>query len=90
MRTDAIRLAVFVLSGLAVSLLSEGPRASTEVDPSAEVHPDARLEKTIVGANSTIAGPISLKNCVVMQDTVVPVTEDLDHALISGEMVIRC
>jgi len=36
MRTDAIRLAVFVLSGLAVSLLSEGPRASTEVDPSAE------------------------------------------------------
>lgn len=36
MKTDAIRLAVFVLSGLAVSLLSEGSRASTEAGPIAE------------------------------------------------------
>jgi dTDP-glucose pyrophosphorylase len=63
---------------------------SNLIDPGAEVHADAQLERCVVGRGARITAPRSLRECVVVPETVVNAGEALARSIISGDLVIRC
>jgi len=60
------------------------------IDPRARIHPDARLERCVVGPGAEIASPLELEHCVVFPDTRVSARGTLTNTLFSDDMVIRC
>jgi NDP-sugar pyrophosphorylase family protein len=59
------------------------------VHDTAEIHPGATLSRCVIGPHARIPAPILLRDCVVMERSVVPEEEDLHRALIARDMVIR-
>ncbi len=60
------------------------------VDPTARIHPRAKLHHTVVGRNVVVDAPISLDECVILPDTRITSTEDLRRTIVSRDIVIRC
>jgi dTDP-glucose pyrophosphorylase len=58
------------------------------VAPSARVHPDARLVRTVVGDDVVIDAPVTIEDSVLLPRSVV--ADDLRRAIVSREIVIRC
>jgi dTDP-glucose pyrophosphorylase len=60
------------------------------VAPGAVIHPQARLERCVVGANSQVLHPIRLRETVVFPDTVVQATSDFERFLLLPDAVLDC
>ncbi len=60
------------------------------VDPSARVHPDARITRTVVGKNVVIDSPIALDECVILPGSRITGSEGLRRTIVSRDIVIRC
>lgn len=61
------------------------------IAPDAQIHPDARLTNTVVGAGAKITGPVSLRNCVIFDNaTVESTSERLENSIFTGRKVVGC
>ncbi len=60
------------------------------ISEDADVHPEARLENTIVGAGARITGPTFMRNCVVVERSEVPERESYENVIVVGGKVIAC
>lgn len=60
------------------------------VGDGARVHPEARLERCIIGSNSTITHPIRLRDVVVFNDTVVEAQTDFERFILMPDAVLDC
>lgn len=54
------------------------------------VHADAQLERCIIGSNAVIKNPISIRNSVVFDDTLVETTEGFDGFVLTPDAVVNC
>lgn len=62
--------------------------ADNLVDPTATIHPGAKLVRAVVGAGVVVDQPVVVEDSVVLPRSVV--SEDLKRAIVSRELVIRC
>jgi dTDP-glucose pyrophosphorylase len=60
------------------------------VAPDARVHPGARLERCVVGANAWIKHPIVLRDTLVFPDTVVEANATFDRFILTPDAVLDC
>ena len=60
------------------------------IGANAKVHADAQLERCIIGSNSVIKNPISIRNSVIFDDTLVDTTEGFDGFVLTPEVVVNC
>ncbi len=54
------------------------------------IHPDARIEKTVIGDRVTIAHPITISHSVIFSDVVVDGKQHLKHVVLTPEHRIDC
>lgn len=60
------------------------------IDPTASVHPDAKLSNTVVGPRAVIADPVIMHNCVVFEGATVAPRERYDNVIITPAKVVSC
>lgn len=60
------------------------------IDPAADVHPDAILTNTVVGARAVISTPVIMHNCVVFEGATVEPRERYDNVIITPDKVVGC
>jgi dTDP-glucose pyrophosphorylase len=60
------------------------------IDPTALVHPEARLQRCVVGAGARMDHAISLEECVVLPGAAAPPQRDLRRAIVTPTGVIPC
>ncbi len=62
----------------------------TIIGEGADIHPDAVLRNTVVGANAVIENPVSLSNCLIFGDTTVSSETDSDGFIFTPDDIIDC
>lgn len=60
------------------------------VDPTATVHPHARIRGSVVGPRARIEHPIAVDECLVLADTVVDSSGDLHRKLMTPDVILSC
>jgi len=60
------------------------------IDPTAEIAPGARIERSVIGRGVRIKHPIAIQGSVILPDTLVDQTGDITNAVISRETMIHC
>jgi NDP-sugar pyrophosphorylase family protein len=60
------------------------------VDPTARIHPGARLDRAVVGKNVVVEAPIAIEESVILPGSVIRGGDDLKKTIVSREIVIRC
>lgn len=60
------------------------------IDPSAQVHADAKLTNTVIGAGVTITSPVIMNNCVVFEGATVAPRDRYDNVIITTDKVVGC
>ena len=59
-------------------------------DPTARVHPEAVLDRCVIGARCEVPSGAHLHECVMLPDTLVPEGADHRRMILSREFEIRC
>ncbi len=61
------------------------------IGPGAEIHPEAELSNTVVGAGAQIRTPVAMRNCVVFEHAVIESTERrVENSIFTERKVVRC
>jgi NDP-sugar pyrophosphorylase family protein len=55
-----------------------------------EIHPDAQLDRAIIGHRVRIRHPIRIRQSMVFSDTTVDTPEDLERCILTPETLIEC
>lgn len=58
------------------------------VAESARLHPGARLDAAVIGANAEVRAPIRISRSVVLDDALVDTTHDLDGVIVSPHRIV--
>jgi len=58
--------------------------------PNVSIHPDARIENSVVGANVVIENPITVRNSLVLAGTTVDSNVDLDNCIVTPQRIVDC
>lgn len=65
-------------------------KARNLIDPSAQIHPEASLDRCVIGANVRILAPRILSECVILPNTELTEGEPLRRTIASGDLLTRC
>lgn len=60
------------------------------VDSSASVNPQARISESVIGANVRVQSPISIKRTLILSNSVVTTTSDLEDMVVAPHGVFDC
>ncbi len=60
------------------------------IDPSARLHPDAVLDRAIIGRKATIDCAINVRRSVILEGAVVSSRQDIDGFVVSSTQMVDC
>lgn len=60
------------------------------IGPGCQIHPQARIGNSVIGARVTIEHPVRMNGCVVLDDSFIRGREDLDNAVITPHVTVNC
>lgn len=60
------------------------------IDQTAILHPEAVIDRVVVGRRAVVKSPITIRRSVILDNAVVDSTEDLDGFIISPSQIVDC
>ena len=60
------------------------------IGPGCNIHPQAVIENSVIGARVSIDHPLRISGCVVIDDTRIRGRENLEHAVITPHVTVNC
>lgn len=60
------------------------------IDQTAQLHPDAVVDRVVMGRRAVIQKPITIRRSVILDNAIVDSTEDLDGFIVSPSQMVDC
>ena len=70
--------------------VAAGKSRDTLISKTATIHPGAVIENSIIGAGVKIDHPITIRDTVIFDNTLVSTREDLDYCVVNPELLVHC
>lgn len=60
------------------------------IGPNSQLHPQARIENSVIGTEVTVRHPIHISNSVIFDNTCVDSTADFAHFIVTPDSIVDC